>query len=83
MIVTSLVFVSKFSFSWVMSLSRDPLYQLTILLDGNTPLRVNSLSIPSSRSLSAPQAKIIAEYLSFKISIYSYPHLILLSFLIV
>jgi hypothetical protein len=66
-IVISLQFSRFKSLSSIISLSKDPLYQLTILLEGNTPDKLNSLSIPSRRSLSAPQAKIIAEYLSFKV----------------
>jgi len=58
----------KSSYSFI-SLSSDPLYQLTILLDGRIPFKLNSFSKPNRRSLSAPHAKMTAEYFSFRISI--------------
>ena len=61
---------SKFKSSCsLMSLSSDPLYQLTILLEGRIPFKLSSFSIPKRRSLSAPHASITPEYFYFSISI--------------
>ena len=67
--IKSFVF-SKFKSSFsLISLSSEPLYQLTILLEGRIPFRLSSLSIPKRRSLSAPHANITPEYFYLSISI--------------